>query len=507
VRTVSFEGVDDLDGAQAVDGREPGVDEPGDPQVPDGAPHGETARPGPGAGRSSSVSHALSRRTRLVLGAGGLVVVLLAAVSVVRGQATEDARVEQVVAAGGVRSLAGAAEVVWRIDAGNGDSPWFIDPVVVDGVLVVPGPQVAGYDPDTGQERWRAPRDPASADGTTVRCEVSGTEQDVSSPVLCTTFARPHVGPDEAVSQERPLHVQVIAPATGEVLVSRSVDASTVAVVAAFGDGLVAGSWSPDGSVVLAHDDLRTGERRWVRELPPTGSDSRYAASLGLWSVDGELRVETPGLSAWVDARGEVRSGEDYEEWTAPLGEGRTVVYRLDGTASVREADGDEAFTTRGIVREFPATDGAAGEVLFVDAGGDVVDASGAIAPPRLEALDAATGRTLWSVAGTVFEPVARVGDVGVLAGAGRLLGVDLRTGEQRWESPGVVTYQSAHTDGVDVLLVGQNASGGTRVAAYSAEDGRELWESTIPGAHRRSFDVDGRLVVVVDDGVLLGLG
>ncbi|WP_068708537.1 PQQ-binding-like beta-propeller repeat protein [Oerskovia enterophila] len=490
-------------------------------EVPDDGAHLVAAGRGPVSGGSSGGTRPgrrLSRRARGLLGAAVAAVLVLVVGGLVVGERNEAARIERVLASpGGVRSLGADVAVLWRIDpVAGGNAPdlgrWS-QPTLVDGVLVVPGDPVAGYDPVTGKRLWRVaessvPAASASRSGDQTSCSGSGPRWD-RGPVVCTTSDFRPVTIFGETSEEAHLRgVEVIDPATGEVVTSRAVDGETTAATVAFTDGLATFAWGAGGQVVVTLEDLATGEVRWTRELLPDREESAVSARyLQGWPDGDGLRVEATGLSVTLDADGASVGRRAAGSWDSTLPDGGRVSMEGDGTWTVFAPDGRESFSVEGNVVPFDVTDGSVDAPLFVSDGGDVMDAAGTIARPVFSALDRRTGQTLWTGEGPLDRAVAQVGDVGVLSGAGRLWGADLATGERVWEAEGALPYGQSFTDGTDLYLVGQSGTGATRVTAISVESGQVLWATDVPELSTWTFSAGGRLVLVTDEGGLLGLG
>ncbi|QDW63743.1 PQQ-binding-like beta-propeller repeat protein [Oerskovia sp. KBS0722] len=454
-----------------------------------------------------------SNRTRLLVGTG-LAVVALLVVGFVRGSMNESARLERVVVAGGVRPLGPDASVLWRIEPGAVGSDASVTPssppVVVDGTIVVAGPDVTGFDPGTGEELWRASSSFGSVAPGTRRTECAGSGQwpSMTGPLICTTFALRQTSLfSETAFEEHLVGLEVLDATTGDVTSSHVFGEGTLGAEV-FADGLVTVRWGKGDQVVVDLQDLATGELRWTREIAAVRDPSGESGDqLGLWAAGDLLLLDGAGISTTLDAEGDVQPEGVRDSWTTVLGDGRSVVHRLDGTSSVLDPDGREAFVAQGRVQEFGATDGTRAGAFLVAVGGGVMDTSGAIDAPRVAALDAETGRTLWESEGTLDTPVARVGDVGILSDAGRLRAVDLRSGAQLWEAPGVRSFASAHTDGTDLYLVESSPTGGMRLTAIAADSGREVWAKDFVDSAVWGIGASGTLVVATYDGDVLGIG
>jgi outer membrane protein assembly factor BamB len=111
----------------------------------------------------------------------------------------------------------------------------------------------------------------------------------------------------------------------------------------------------------------------------------------------------------------------------------------------------------------------------------------------RLARVDAATGRTVWSVPGTPGEagaaPVVAGGLVEVVSADGaRLSALDPGTGRQRW-TRNVAAYGGVRATVGDTVLL--TAADGT-VTALDAGTGRTRWSRRVPGQSRPSFSGAG---------------
>lgn len=520
VRVFSFEEGDE-DWTEPGPGPGPGLRPdggrvPARAQVPDGAAPLVAPDVGPRALAPPARRRPWSARTRLLAAAGALTVVLLGAGGVVQGETNERARLDRVVAAGGVRPLGADVGVAWSVEPHRrpGEDPASVDlppPAVVDGVLVVPGDQVVGYDPATGEERWRrslAASASEQAGATTTLCSGTGPWGAQEGPLVCTTSAYRLVSTAEGTFEEMlPVRVDVMVPATGEVTTSSAFAEGTQGVTV-FDEAIATVRWGTDGQVVVELTDLATGAPRWSREVAVVDhrADGGYAGYLGVHDGGAVLLVGIEDRTVTLDGAGEVVD-EAADSWTVPLADGGAVVQHRDGSSTVLDRDGAPLFRTQGAVLEPGARDGDRARALFVTEGGARMDASGTIDAPRTSALDPTTGRALWTAEGVLDAVVAQVGDVGVLSGGGRLWAVDLGSGRRLWEAAGHLSYSSAHTDGTDLYLVGSDGTGGMRITAISVESGQELWTAALPlDGGGWGFVVQGRLVVVEGDGGVTGV-
>lgn len=135
---------------------------------------------------------------------------------------------------------------------------------------------------------------------------------------------------------------------------------------------------------------------------------------------------------------------------------------------------------------------GATGILNALDAG------NGAVVWSRNAASDTRTKVPGWGFAGSPLL----VGDVVVVATAGKLVAYDLATGTQRWRGPDHTSgYSSPHLmtiGGVEQVLL-MNGAGATSVAAA---DGAVLWEHALPdGARIVQPALTGNGEVLMSDG------
>jgi outer membrane protein assembly factor BamB len=133
-----------------------------------------------------------------------------------------------------------------------------------------------------------------------------------------------------------------------------------------------------------------------------------------------------------------------------------------------------------------------------------------------LNALDASTGRVLWSRNvsadtgaenpgwGFAGSPLV-VGDLVIIAASGRLAGYRAATGEPRWLGPeGGAGYSSPHLatiDGVPQVLLLR----GSRTISVSPEDGALLWEHVWdPGVSivQPAFTAEGDVLIAAGDAM-----
>ena len=190
--------------------------------------------------------------------------------------------------------------------------------------------------------------------------------------------------------------------------------------------------------------------------------------------------------------------------WRRPVGPGWSSFAVHNGLLYTQEQRGDDEVVSaysadsgrpvwrhRDSVRFWESNGGAgprgtptihAGRVYAFGATGilNALDAaSGSLAWSRDVAVDSDTAVPMW---GFASSPLV-VGDVVIVAAAGRLAGFDVTTGKPRWLGPthgvGYSSPQRATIDGVEQVLL-LSAAG---VTSVNPADGAVLWEHEWPGS------------------------
>ncbi|MEK8228592.1 hypothetical protein NKG05_25125 [Oerskovia sp. M15] len=296
----------------------------------------------------------------------------------------------------------------------------------------------------------------------------------------------------------------MIDPSTGDVLTSRRLDRESGGATVAFGDGLATVGWGegpgrgdPRGP---AH-----GERRWSRDLQVVrDAGVEHNGYLGCgptatgfgWRPRGSVRCLMPtasrrtGLPASCGARGSPTAAG----WSGtPTGPRAST--RRTGPRSSAPRERPRVRCERRVTRRCPVRHGRWGRDGCLGRSRRRLDV-GARPAVGAHALDRRADPRAARRAG---------GDVGILAA---LVGCGRSTwarGRALGES-GVLTYSAAYTDGVDLYLVGSSDTGATRVTAVSVDSGHELWATDVSESFAWSFTAQGTLVVVTQEGSLLGL-
>ncbi|MFF3680166.1 PQQ-binding-like beta-propeller repeat protein [Streptomyces sp. NPDC002120] len=187
----------------------------------------------------------------------------------------------------------------------------------------------------------------------------------------------------------------------------------------------------------------------WQREKPES------ARPVGAWlrPSSGLVRVRTDGLNLY-NSGGRSAGG---------LGAGGDVTFCAVSRTIPNEI---------GLVAAARTPDGCGGKVLAVDlkGGGKLWAKDLPVAPGR----DAAE------------VPVAAVGETAVAVAEGALLGLDLRTGDERWRAPVPAGCRVRALDGAEdrVLYVEDCPGGGSaRLLALDARTGTPAWQSPLRAA------------------------
>ncbi|WP_125772708.1 PQQ-binding-like beta-propeller repeat protein [Antribacter gilvus] len=521
-----------------------------------------SARAGRSAARATRAATAAvhsripgTRKGRVLLAGGAAAVVA----AVVAGGVAVDAALDRqnlAAAPGGVLALDGELQESWSVAV---DGALEIRLVRMPGgvVAAVGRDAVLGLDAASGETLWTVER--ASAEcGPLPVARAERAEE--AERLVC-------VAP--AATEDGPLTVTVIGQDGVEA--TREVEAAAVVRPAADGGLFVVHRTGtpPDpvqptpepetdaeGNVVALRgtvedgwdlsvrmEDAASGEVRWERSLPfepadlaaggscieydgatggptlaldgaltafssPTVVAVAGCGAAGIFTPEGEPIEESPP-EAFVLAGGSYYSegGLSYTSFAGaslpgsriPLVDGGYV--RIDGT--IVDEDGT-ASTPGGVVLDPLTTDGSAPRFMLLNQ------------PSRLVAVDD-DGDGRWSSELPTNHLVARTANLAVLLDLrGRLVGVDLRSGEELWATEPellavggwtaveqVVT--EAFTDGSTVLLATPPRPGepGLRLLAVDLDSGDVTWELKQETPYTQLLAVDGNLVQVTQQGVV----
>lgn len=456
----------------------------------DGAGGGPAAGP---AGRLDDPVRARRRRRRLI--AAGLVAAVALGVTstVLTAQDERRERARQEALADVARVLPpldGRLVELWRVAEG---SALAVGRDVV--LLETASPdlrtlEVRAFDLRTGVHRWthRVGADdlcvPLSEDAGPTRWRPGDT---IAEYLVChRAFAsvegyRMEIGgPDE---------VTVLDVATGQEVGTVPTPADVVDLALVGRDVLVA-SLVPEGGVAVS---------RWAFDTPaPTSARQVWSARLPQPLEDGDasgwvfereatvLRAGTSGSIPLDLATGEprpdaARAGVLYAE-DAPLPGGGRVEWDRDevgqttAVSRVYRADGGRSVELDGVPWLPLVADGSAPQVLLLRRPTALTD-TGELTGD-LVAVDVTTGQDLWN-AGRMpgLEPLARLDGLVVAAGAGKVLALDVRSGEVVWEESrsGASPMLGALTDG-ELILVAEASGAGSVAVARDVRTGAERW-------------------------------
>lgn len=458
-----------------------------------------------------------TRRRRRAMALGAAVLAVLVAAGVV-GQAVVDGRQRARVAAVaaqpmGVGLLTGPPSVRWRTTSEARNVLGDLRTPQGDLVGVVHGGEgpvaVVARDDATGEELWRS----ELIDGSTRRALPAGAES-FSWSGSCAehpddahlTVCLVHDGADLLVDGEW----EALAPSTVRVV---TLDVRDGAVVDELTDDLgistLPNSFEVVGRLVVATavtDDAMEvravtaeGEPAWDTTVPAGGGgEGRMRAFV---TALGDLAaIITPTELRLVDAAGRTeRSYPLDEQWVGANGD-RSALYvepfptederDRDGTpvpderdTLVVRADGDVAVTGRATY--VTLDDGSVPGLVLTDADG------------RLTAWDG-DGARLWSSDVTTdLSSVVLDGRVHV-RGAGEVVTLDARTGDELWRSDAATTLPV--TDGRHLLAVAAAPSRGVsrELVALDPADGSELWRSPLPDTTEEVVGHLGLLVAIM---------
>ena len=90
-----------------------------------------------------------------------------------------------------------------------------------------------------------------------------------------------------------------------------------------------------------------------------------------------------------------------------------------------------------------------------------------------------------------------------VLRGGGALVGLDTRTGEQRWARDLGSTSGATFTDGRRLAVLHDTGDGSPTLVAVRLADGSVAWEAPLPAGTSRFVRLGTQLYAVGDDAVV----
>ena len=279
------------------------------------------------------------------------------------------------------------------------------------------------------------------------------------------------------------------------------------------GQGVVDGLWTWQGSVIAAYG---TDSPELVSLDPATGA-VRWSVRLATEGLEDAPVVTSDGVLAILTLTGTLRAFD--------LATGRMLWSAAYAKAGLLAAGGvvignaGHGSSITNLTRALTAFDGRTGKIVWsasgLPGGSQFVPAPGARllmydvplplppgtrepAPAPVTALDAATGKTLWTL--STGRPVAAVwaAPAGVVIATGipgtvlvkdpsaRLYLADLGTGKVRWSAPGHTDpYTTPVITAANVITVATTPATGT-VTDHAARTGATVWQAVISDTYGR---------------------
>jgi outer membrane protein assembly factor BamB len=375
------------------------------------------------------------------------------------------------------------------------------------GDLLLVGSSTAGsmraVDARTGEVRWTYEPASDTADGSycsaLVEVEADGApgpareRRDAPPGLLACTWTDYDVdggGAGFGLST-----VDIVSPADGRVL--HTLDRKgTVLTLEVHGGDLVAAIASNEGYVQVDRWTMSTWARQWTYRSPEPLLGENLSSFRGFSTGNGVLQVEGQSvLSLSLETGREVDPAEQpvAPDLNVPLPDGGTAVWDYGttgrGSGRVLDADGSVRFELSGPPLVVPVDDGTDPDVLFVDSGYHGV-----------LAVDAATGRELWTSSMPNGYPIVQVDGVVVLGDWSSVNAVDVRDGSTLWTSE---PDRRVGTDGLsdgDVVLLAGRERGHPYLGAHAIADGTELWRTPLPDGTTWVYATRAGVVVVGTD-------
>lgn len=425
---------------------------------------------------------------------GALVLVLLAAAgvasTVVERRADAERRRDLAELPWVLPRLDGPLAEAWRADADA------LVAVTSDVVVVRSGGSLAGLDPVTGADRWRADVGADESCTWTGQDPFSPPADDDAGLLLCQSA----VFDDEGVPE---LLMRSIDEGSGRVLDS---------VARSFGSLLAAPSSSDvvllslglRGSLAVERRDLRAGATVWRHDEPARpedvfGSATTMEVTETTVSIGGQVPLVLDLVTGAETDPSEARGHET--RWS--LADGVTVAWTVDlprpgGHVRVDGADGRVRFSF----------EGAPVLPVWQDGRGTALGArlwSGSDGPGALVALDVRNGDRLWSSADSGAAQALLQLDGRLLRLSNDAVLLDLHSGRTLWRFPVDASTRAASpvTDG-DVVVLPVRADG-LELVAVALDTGAERWRMPAPeGLHvLGSTAAAGLVLAVTGDAVV----
>ena len=295
-----------------------------------------------------------------------------------------------------------------------------------------------------------------------------------------------------------------IDPADGQVQ-SRSDVPGWVVATAASGSDLVVATYAW-GMLAVRRLDPSTGATRWETQRWST-FQSAGSSRVDLVAA-GELVMATGNeVTLLLDARTGERlprpRGSSVSDQVRLLDDGTLVRTRfrvretgVDAVSELAVGRRDPWFTVRGSLVEPGVSDGTSGLVFA---------ASGLTGGPlggRVRAYAPGSSEAVWRALIPAPEVAADVAGRVVVRGAGALVGLDARTGEQVWRRSFGPAMGRTFTDG-ERIVVERGRIGGVgevpTLTALSLDDGETVWDAPLPADAPRPLRLGQHLYALGD--------
>lgn len=463
-----------------------------------------------------------ARRRRLWFVAAGLAVVaavvVTSAVMTADDQRRERDRREALAGVQGLLPpLDGRLEEAWSVDGAQVDA---VGREVV--VLLTPRDwRLTGVDLRTGEQVWTRP----TADDET--CRTLSAQSAPGRPALdaapvelvaCYRFFATVEGNRVVVGE--PTSVTLLDATTGTEVATVPTPADVLGVELA-GPDVVVASLDQEGAVVVSRWALPGGPDEvahevWTQRLPEPLE--RIDRTGWVFHVETDvLRVGTVGSVPLDLATGEpqpeaARDGVLYT-MAATLPGGARVEWDFDarafgtGVSRVVPADGGGVVELDGVPWLPAVTDGSEPGVLLLRRPSSSTDA--ASGRGEVVAVDPASGADLWSggrMAG--MEPLVQVDGILVTAGAGKVVALDVHSGDVVWQDAvdGIGWSPTALTDG-DVVVMTERAGAGMVLVARDLGTGVVRSQTPLGGVGADGVGLVGSgagVLVSSSDGTVL---
>ncbi|MFI2752459.1 PQQ-binding-like beta-propeller repeat protein [Cellulomonas sp. P22] len=349
---------------------------------------------------------------------------------------------------------------------------------------------VTSYDSATGAERWGTALGTAAWGGTEggrVVCPHSGADVGPDLVCLVETPSAVYAAGALGAAREAPVRIVTLSSADG-VAVGGWAVAGDVLTVARAGDDVVLVTHAVDDHVLAERLDARSGAVVWTYRSE-VASTSGGVTTVPTAAVTGS-HVHLGGNGAVVL---DVDSGEELFQanhltYTITVSDGRRFgTWSAVGGGALHGESGRRILALPSLPQRPAVDDGSADDLVVLDGGSDV------------SVVDAASGAVRWRHT-TDLDPGGIVADRLLLAGPGRALGLDIRSGDVVWDvqTDAAATWVPV-TDGALVLVPVTAVDGTPELVAVGLGDGVRYWSVEIPPGVVDVSAQGGSLVVRTD--------